>query len=59
MISDTAIGQIKQMKDISSSRADDHIFNYENIMKEMSALGEEALGAMSDLASLTKDERDL
>lgn len=35
MLSGTELGQIKKMKDISSTRMVDHVAHYEQIQKEM------------------------
>lgn len=52
MISDTAIGQIKKMKDISDHRCTDHIYNYESITKDMTSLSDQAVFEMNALAQL-------
>lgn len=50
MLSGTELGQIKKMKDISSTRMVDHVAHYEQIQKEMTQLAEEAVKSMSDAA---------
>lgn len=45
------------MKDISSTRMTDHVLNYEQITKDMSQLGDEAVEAMNSVAFDPKSQK--
>jgi len=55
-ISDSAIGQIKKMKDISSVRCDDHYAHYEVVTRDITQLGDEATDLMVRVAELGEDK---
>lgn len=50
LIHGNEIKQIKQMKDISENRMEDHVKTYDQITKDMTQLADEAVEAISAVA---------